>query len=377
MPAGLSRYLTGKFIWNPDENDAEKLLAGLHVIGEKIGTRSIIIPTNDYAAILIEEHAKLLERWFLFPTPRVGLSRSLADKQRLMEICCGAGVESPKTYVSNSYSDVGRLVEQFEFPVIVKIAEPWQRPRPKGLNSTTVASNAAELQKILCIAEGPPRTTLLIQECIPSKDGVDAMFAGYCNDRSSCLVGLTGEKIRSYPPFAGMTSASRSTNDPDLRSLAEALLGRIGFSGIVDLEFRRDERDGKLKLLDFNPRVGAQFRLYETSAGIDVVRAMHLDLTGRQVPRSEGVSHRVFIVENYEARVFWSYRRTRALTVREWFRSLRGKRVFAWFGRDDLLPFMGMCARLAFTYIRNRLGIEAASDDDQTGPPIYIRGRGA
>ena len=68
------------------------------------------------------------------------------------------------------------------------------------------------------------------------------------------------------------------------RESAARFCRAIGFSGIADLDWRLDRRDGRYKLLDFNPRVGAQFRLFETDAGIDVVRALHLDLTGRPVP---------------------------------------------------------------------------------------------
>jgi hypothetical protein len=38
------------------------------------------------------------------------------------------------------------------------------------------------------------------------------------------------------------------------------------------------ERFLEAMALDFNPRVGAQFRLFEDDAGSDVVRALHLDL---------------------------------------------------------------------------------------------------
>jgi len=35
VPAGWSRYLAGKFVWNPDENADPELLAGLTEIGER------------------------------------------------------------------------------------------------------------------------------------------------------------------------------------------------------------------------------------------------------------------------------------------------------------------------------------------------------
>ena len=49
------------------------------------------------------------------------------------------------------------------------------------------------------------------------------------------------------------------------------------------MDWRRDERDGKYKILDCNPRVGQNFRMFENAAEIDVVRAQHLDLSGRPI----------------------------------------------------------------------------------------------
>ena len=50
----------------------------------------------------------------------------------------------------------------------------------------------------------------------------------------------------------------------------------IGYMGIMDFDYRLDLRDGRYKLLDFNPRIGAQFRLFESHDGMDVARAMSL-----------------------------------------------------------------------------------------------------
>jgi predicted ATP-grasp superfamily ATP-dependent carboligase len=145
-----------------------------------------------------------------------------------------------------------------------------------------------------------------------------------------------------------MTSASRSTDNQELRNLLEDFLSGIRYRGIVDLELRKDRRDGRYKLLDFNPRVGAQFRLYRNASGIDVVQAMHLDLTGRKVPQSPGFRRRSFIVENYDLAVIWSYRRMHRLSLREWFRSLPGERELAWFSREDALPFLMMGIRTVY-----------------------------
>lgn len=67
--------------------------------------------------------------------------------------------------------------------------------------------------------------------------------------------------------------------------LAKLFCAQVGYRGIFDIDWRLGQRTGRYYLLDFNPRVGAQFRMFEDDAGIDVVRAMHLDLSGRPIPR--------------------------------------------------------------------------------------------
>ncbi len=75
----------------------------------------------------------------------------------------------------------------------------------------------------------------------------------------------------------------------------------IGFRGILDLDLRFDPRDAQYKLLDFNPRLGAQFRLFTTDTGVDVVRAAYLDLTGQaDRGRRDDADGRRFLVENYD-----------------------------------------------------------------------------
>ena len=98
---------------------------------------------------------------------------------------------------------------------------------------------------------------------------------------------------------------------------------RISYSGILDLDLRWDARDDRYKLLDFNPRLGAQFRLFRDPAGIDVVRAQYLDLTGHPIPHGEQVDGRGFLVENYDPISAFRYWRSHELNLRSWMESLR------------------------------------------------------
>jgi D-aspartate ligase len=60
------------------------------------------------------------------------------------------------------------------------------------------------------------------------------------------------------------TCAARVPNDT-LAEQASKFRRALRFRGVVDLDWRFDKRDGHSKLVDFNPRLGAQFRFVSNS----------------------------------------------------------------------------------------------------------------
>jgi predicted ATP-grasp superfamily ATP-dependent carboligase len=133
----------------------------------------------------------------------------------------------------------------------------------------------------------------------------------------------------------------RSASGRDVRQ------GDILRGGIMDIDYRFDKRDGQYKLLDFNPRVGAQFRVFEDKNGVDVARALYRDLTGQEVRRSRQIDGRVFVVEPFDLRACAIYFWRGELSAYAWLRSFKGRREFAWFSSDDPLPFLMVWVRLA------------------------------
>jgi D-aspartate ligase len=157
------------------------------------------------------------------------------------------------------------------------------------------------------------------------------------------------------------------------------LLHAIGYRGIMDLDYRLDLRDGEYKLLDFNPRVGAQFRVFEDDAGVDVVRALHLDLTGREVRRRPQSDGRVFVVEQSDLLASLGYHRAGDLSLRSWLSSLRGtRRELAWFSRDDLAPFLLMCVRFLLRGAQRAFQLQQGRSSNASTPryiPVRRRRR--
>jgi predicted ATP-grasp superfamily ATP-dependent carboligase len=132
---------------------------------------------------------------------------------------------------------------------------------------------------------------VMLQEYIPEESADDWIFHGYFNARSDVSWALP-ESSTGRGPVLRRDELRESRRNPELAAESVEFLRKIGYCGIVDMDWRLDRRDGRYRLLDCNPRVGAQFRLFESTAGIDVVRAQHLDLTGREVPQAPQVNGR-------------------------------------------------------------------------------------
>jgi D-aspartate ligase len=371
-PAAVSRYLTGALIWETGGLDAQRLLEGMAHIGKRLNSPTIVIPTDDVAAIFLAEQAATLQQWFLFPQQPSMLPRTLANKRELYLLCKRIGVAYPETVFPSSIDDVREFVEHASFPVVVKAAESWLVP--EGGRTTSIARTPEQAYAIYRSTEKPYVRQLIFQEYIPPDYGEDWFFHGYRNERSDWCVGFTGRKLRSYPPFAGPTTLGKAVANDPLRQQAEALLQAISYSGIMDLDYRYDKRDRQYKLVDFNPRIGAQFRLFEDCAGVDVARALYLDLTGRRVPRSRPITGRTFIAELHDLAASIGYFNQGKLTVHEWWLSLSGTRELSWFSCDDPLPFLMMYIRLLVRVVKRVLRLRLSPDIANHHMPCYAKG---
>ncbi len=342
-PAAVSRYLERAFVWpTTGTEEPERLVAGLLRIGRRIGRPTVLVPTDEEAAVLIAEHQEELDGPFLFPRVEPGLPRRLASKQGLHELCVRHGIASPATRFPRSYEDVERFAATARFPVVAKNREAFVRRARPAVNGTTRIASREGLLRLA--REWGERPGVILQEYLPREDAEDWIVHAYFDAESAPLTMFTGVKVRSWPPHAGMTANAYIVDNPELADLAARFIKEIGFSGIIDLDLRFDRRDGQYKLLDFNPRMGAQFRMFENESGVDVVRALHLDLTGRTVPEGEQLTGRRYVVENIDLPALLAYRRSGYTTPHAPARASGTEP--AWFARDDLWPALTMLARL-------------------------------
>jgi predicted ATP-grasp superfamily ATP-dependent carboligase len=195
---------------------------------------------------------------------------------------------------------------------------------------------------------------ILIQEIIPG-DGQQqysycAFFRG--GEAHSSLV---ARRIRQHPREFGRAATYVETMDssavPEVEELSLRFLKAIDYYGLVEVEFKRDQRDGKFKLLDVNARTWG-FHSIGGPAGIDFPYLLYADQTGEPTARGTG-----------KAGVGWLRLITDLPTVAAdlfsghtglggYVESLRRTRVESVFCREDILPSIAEVVLLPYLVMK-------------------------
>ncbi|MFD5772191.1 carboxylate--amine ligase [Streptomyces fungicidicus] len=343
-PVHRSRYVHRMHAPPPPGASADEILAVLRRVAGQVGRPAVLIPLDDATAIAAGRLRDDLSPSYLLPAMPATLSERVADKAELAAVCASADVPHPLTLVPDSPRGAAEDARRLGLPLVAKWSRPWLLPAGSGLRSTQVV-HTAQQARALHARTAEAGSQLLLQAFLPPGEDRDWFFHGYADRSGTVRAGGPGRKQLSWPRGAGLTAVGHWTPNAEVRTLAERVTAGLGYRGVFDLDFRRCGSTGRYHLLDFNPRPGAQFRLFADSAGLDVVRALHLDLTGRPLPDGQPVAGRSFVVENYAP-----------------FAALRtapGGRELAWYARDDRVPGWAMWAlwaRHVSGRLRQRLG---------------------
>jgi len=285
----------------------------------------------------VDDNAQRLGDVFRLPAQPRGLARRLADKSLLYRLCEQHGAVVPVTVMPRRREELEEILRVAAFPVILKNSDPVAR-RPENMQlSTMIARDRVEALAVF-EATNWQVPNILVQECLPDGPEYRWVVSAYVDRKGDCAVACTGRKLREHPPGAGCTALGVCEENRPLQREAVRFLDSVGYRGIADLDYRLDPRDGRFKLLDLNPRQGANFRLFGADNGMDVVRAMYLDLTDQPVPPCRPRDGRRWAVEPFDLWASARYFDAGELSLGAWLRSYRGVEELAWLNADDPVP---------------------------------------
>jgi D-aspartate ligase len=338
-PAFFSRHCRGRIRKDLERSSAGDSAGFLLDRARKIGRRPILIPTTDETALFVADNANALKECFLFPDQSPETAHALASKQSMFRLARALGIPTPETFFPRSRLDAIELLEAVPCPLVLKAID-CARQRRLAVQTKAIASDRHEFLELYDRMQDPQEPNLIIQEYIPGGDDSIWMFNGYFNRDSKCLFGMTGKKIRQNPVYTGSSCLAICLHNDLVERLTLHFMESVGYRGILDIGYRYDARDGTYKVLDVNPRIGSTFRLFVGDNGMDVARALYLDLTGQTVPVSQHCEGRKWIVEDWDLVSSLRYYFDGKLAPGEWIRSFRGVQETSFLSLGDPLPIL-------------------------------------
>jgi predicted ATP-grasp superfamily ATP-dependent carboligase len=338
-PTARSRFWRRNFLWDFARISAERSLAWLLELGRELGSRPLLLATDDTSCVFIADHAAALAEAFRFPVLPAGLTRALSNKREMYFLCKQHGIPAAETAFPQSREDVVAFARGARFPVMLKGIDTLAVRERTGVKMLAVDDEETLLRRYEEM-ETPDEPSLMLQEYLGGGSETVWMFNGYFDDDSTCLFGATGHMVRQYPPYTGRTSLGVVAANETVARQAIAFMQAIGYRGPLDIGFKFDVRSGEYKAIDVNPRLGATFRLFVDGAGMDVARACYLDATSQRVPAGTVRDGRKWMVELFDLAAAPTYWRKERCGLGEWLRSYRGVEEGSWFAADDPLPLL-------------------------------------
>jgi D-aspartate ligase len=263
--AKSSRYVERSFTWAGPRDDAA--LAFLTELCRRHDLHGwVLFAGSDDDVCFVAQNHSALAALFTLTTPPWDTVRFACDKRQMNSRAAELGIAYPRTRYPRSADDLMDVA--LTFPVILKPsvregrnafvdAKAWRVD-----HSYDLATRYAEAKALV----GPD--AIMIQELIPGDGTAQYSYAAVW-DRGAPVGALVARRRRQYPVEFGFTSTLvETTQAPDVEAAATRFLASINYSGLAEIEFKYDARDGRYKILDVNARAWTWIAL-GAAAGVD------------------------------------------------------------------------------------------------------------
>jgi D-aspartate ligase len=345
-----SRYVHAAYRFGELREDADMLeaLRGLARSGRYPGW--VVYPTREETVATLSRHRAELSEHFRIPTPEWSVTGWAWDKRNTYQRARELGIPTPRAWSIASAEDVDAV--DGEPPYVVKPAIKEHFFYATGCKAWRADSRDELVQRVRAAAAIVGREEVVVQELIPGGGDTQLAYCAFFKDGTP-RASMVARRLRQHPVEFGRASTFVRTADiPELEEMSARFLRSIGYYGLVELEYKRDRRDGQIKLLDVNARTWGYHSLGQR-AGVDFPYLLYADQVGLPVPDGlravPGVTWIRLATDLPTAAIEFARRR---LDVRAYLRSLRAPQIESVFSRDDLKPGFAELALLPYLAVK-------------------------
>lgn len=297
---------------------------------------AILFPSNDTGVLFITKYYEEIEPHFRVTFQNPDLIKRIVNKGPFFKLARDHGAPVPNTLILESISDLSGVSNYLSFPLILKpfVSNAFERVTGRKWIKIISPEELEKEYKALC-----NKCSLIVQEIVSGPDEEQFSCAVYIDRHHRPLAVFNAQKIRSHPIESGAGTLVKSISGDSFTSIAVDFLCSTGYTGIAEVEFKRDHMSGQYKMIEVNARSWAQNILAE-KCGVPLSYIAYRDLIGD--PTSQ-VQHQQKGLKwiSFERDIFayLQYKEQGCLNVYQYLKSLAKVRVFSTFAWDDLMPF--------------------------------------
>lgn len=211
--------------------------------------------------------------------PEISTLETIVDKSRMMQFAATNRIPVPKTGFINRPDDLYDIQRNLKYPVIIK---PNQEKGGRGIVRVDSPDLLEERYAYSLHHYGPS----IVQEYIPFKKRYSsaALIDKDYEIQRICVI----QENRTYPLRNGPGCFVETVQNREIMDLTADILKAVKiWGGIAELDFVIDERDGKPKFLEINPRFwGGSVQCAISAGGVDFPFLLHEIATDNRISDS-------------------------------------------------------------------------------------------
>lgn len=297
----------------------------------------ILMPSNDHAVVTISRHKARLKEFYKIITPDYEIIENIYDKRKLLTLAEKIGVSIPRTYYVEHSTFIDNL-NNVSYPVIIKGRFGLSFYKKLGRKAFLIGDETQMkecLNRVSCNSE---INNAIVQELIPS-DGTNKTisFTAFCEEGEVKTFWM-GIKLREHPLKFGTATLAESIYVETCLENSIQLLKPLHYTGVCEIEYLKDPRDGMFKLIEINARTWLWVGLAK-KCGIDYAKCIYFYLN--DIPFTYPVRYDLGIRWiNYFTDTVLSLKAILIgdLKLTKYLESFKGIKVPAIFQRNDLKP---------------------------------------
>jgi predicted ATP-grasp superfamily ATP-dependent carboligase len=341
------------------DTHGEGLVEALELLAPTLPEPAVLYPCTDNAVLTLSRERERVQSHHRMVLPDSEVVETLVDKVRFLELAARIGLPLPRTFLIRDRAGALEAAQGLAYPAVVK--PPYKTPEWQAATREK-AFKVRDGAELLALHErfGVLAPVLIAQEWIEGEESELYSCNCYYGQDGRPLATFVARKLRQWPPETGTSALGEEVrNDAVLRATLH-LFDAVHYRGLGYVEMKRDARTGRHVVIEPNVGRPTGRSAIAEAGGVELLYTMYCDATGRPLPeaRVQRFVGARWIYWRHDVQAALHAWRGGRLTLRDWARSLRGRKASAVFSWSDPAPFvadLGRTAGLAFRAVARRL----------------------